>query len=127
MSYSTWDDYGNSDNVQQSRNEEEKLIEIVSAQHKKKILSEWEFCIILVYGKWCGPCKVFKPKFYEYSKRNAGYAYFAIENVELGLTQGVNAVPTIAVYQRGQLIKLIKGGILEDLSPYIDQAKRKSR
>lgn len=125
MSYSTWEDYGHSQPVQISKNEEEKVMEIISGQHKKKILSEYELCIILVYGKWCGPCKVFKPKFFEFAKQNMGLGSFAIEDVDLGLTNGVSAVPTIVVYIRSQPVKFIVGASLAELTPFLERQKKR--
>lgn len=123
--YSTWEAYGNSEPVQISKEDEEKLIEIVSSEHKKKMLSEWEFCIIMVYGKWCAPCKVLKPKFCDLAAQHRSKAYFALENSDLGLTTNLRVVPTIVVYQKGQQVKVIEGGDLTQLNPILEYCQKK--
>lgn len=94
-------------------------IPIQNLQHKKKILADNGLVIVLVHAKWCGPCKSFKPLFYSYSKERRTRCYFAQEDVDLGLTEGVNAVPSILVYNRGKLVHIIKGGNLQELDRFI--------
>jgi thiol-disulfide isomerase/thioredoxin len=112
--YATFESYGNptlskesekSDGEYKSSTNEYIVMEIQSAQHKKKLLTENGIVAVLIHAKWCNPCKVFKPK----------YANFAKENIDLGLTEGVNAVPSILVYKRGKLFRSIKGGNLNEL------------
>jgi thiol-disulfide isomerase/thioredoxin len=92
-----------------------ELIPIQSLQHKKNILNEWGTVVIMIYGKWCGPCKEFKPKFAEYARQHMNRIYFALEDVDLGFTPTVKAVPSLLIYRRGQLIKNITGGNLQEL------------
>jgi thiol-disulfide isomerase/thioredoxin len=92
-----------------------EVIEIQSAQHKKKLLSEWMHVVVMVFGQWCGPCKTFKPKFSEYAKQHVNKILFACEDVDLGITPAVTAVPSLLIYSRGGLVHAIKGGNLQEL------------
>lgn len=94
-------------------------IEIQSLQHKQKILTDNGLVIVLVHAKWCGPCKYFKPKYYQYAKAHITRCYFAQEDFELGLTEGITAVPSLLIYKRGKLVHVIKGGKLDELNNFI--------
>lgn len=94
-------------------------IEIQSLQHKHKIITDNGLVIILIHAKWCNPCKYFKPKYYDFAKTNINRCYFAQEDFELGLTEGITAVPSLLIYKRGKLIHVIKGGKLDELSNFI--------
>lgn len=116
--YATFENYGNPALQKESEvitTSNYTPIEIQSIQHKKKILTDYGMVVVLVHAKWCGPCKGFKPKFFQYAKANINKAYFAQEDVDLGLTEGISAVPSILVYKRGKLFKIIKGGKLEEV------------
>lgn len=103
------DEKGNADNRY-------KPIEIQSAQHKKKILTDYGLVVVLLWASWCGPCTYFKPKFEEFAKTNYNRAYFAREDMELKLTEGITGIPTMLVYRNGKLLKVIKGPNLQELS-----------
>ena len=114
--YATFEDYGNPTPQRETITTSNYTpIEIQSIQHKKKILTDNGIVVVLVHAKWCGPCKGFKPKFFQYAKQNMNKAYFAQEDVDLALTEGISAVPSIIVYKKGNIFKMIKGGKLEEV------------
>lgn len=100
-----------------------KPIEFQSLAHKKKILSEYDTVVVLVYASWCGPCKSFKPLFYDYCKSNLSKCYFAQEDLDLGLTpqELIRGVPSLIVYKRSQVQKVITGGRLDELENYFSE------
>jgi Thiol-disulfide isomerase and thioredoxins len=73
------------------------------------------FAVIMVYGQWCGPCKVFKPRFADYARQHMNKIYFALEDSDLGLTPSVQAVPTLLIYKRGHVVDQVVGGNLQEL------------
>ena len=91
-------------------------IHIQTLEQKKKLLIDYNFLVVLIHADWCHPCQTFKPKFMEYAKTNLAKAQFAMENVDLLLTPDISAVPSLLVYKKGKLIKMIKGGNLEQLT-----------
>lgn len=103
-----------------------KPIELQSLQHKKKILSEYDTVVVLVYASWCGPCKTFKPNYHNYCKSNLNKCYFAQEDFDLGLTpkEMIRGVPSIVIYKRAQIQKVITGGKLDELESYFSEPLR---
>jgi thiol-disulfide isomerase/thioredoxin len=103
-----------------------KPIELQSLQHKKKILSEYDTVVVLLYATWCGPCKSFKPIFHNYCKSNLSKCYFAQEDFDLGLTpkELIKGVPSMVIYKRSQVHKIITGGKLDELENYFNEPRR---
>jgi len=118
MSYATFEHY-NGKPEEEDVTDPYKPIEIQSAQHKKKLLSDYGIVTVMVYGTWCGPCKIVKPKYCDFAKTNMAKCYFALEDVDLKLTPDIKAVPSLLVYKRGRLAHTIKGGNLEELNGYL--------
>ena len=116
VSYATFEHYNGNPEEDEKVADPYKPIEIQSEQHKKKILSDYAIVTVMIYGTWCGPCKVFKPKYYEFAKGNLAKSYFALEDVDLKLTSDIKAVPSLLVYKKGRLAHVIKGGNLEELN-----------
>lgn len=114
-SYVTFENY----NGNEEQGNPYKPIEIQSSQHKKKLLTDYGLVTVLIYGQWCGPCQKFKPAFSNYAKENIAKCYFAIEDVDLGLTPGISAVPSLCVYKNGKLTKIITGGNLTELNEFL--------
>lgn len=117
MSYAVYEDYGT---TTEEKKMETQIVEIQSLQHKRKILKDYGVVVVLVYATWCGPCKLFKPEFYRYAKQHVNEAYFVQENNELKLTN-VEGYPSMAIYKRGQLIGVIKGGNLQSLDKVLSK------
>jgi thiol-disulfide isomerase/thioredoxin len=91
-------------------------VEIRSKEQKNRLFDH-NMLVVLVHADWCHPCQVFKPKFLDYAKTNLAKAHFAMENVELGLTPEITAVPCMVVYKKGgKVVKVIRGGNLEELT-----------
>lgn len=117
-SYATFENYNGNPSEETAPNPYIP-IEIQSSQHKKKLLSDYGLVTILVYGKWCGPCTSFKPIFYNFTKENISKCYFAMEDIDLGLSPNVSAVPSLCVYKKGRLSHVIKGGNLTELLTHL--------
>jgi thiol-disulfide isomerase/thioredoxin len=100
--------------------------ELENLQQKNKVLGDHDIVVVLLYATWCGPCKAFKPMFLEYSREKFTRCHFAQENFDLGLTpkELIKGVPSIVIYKRAQIQKIITGGKLDELEEYLTEPSR---
>ena len=70
---------------------------------------------IYIGAEWCGPCRVFKPKFESFCKsKNLEYEIFDADEDESKIEKyNIKNVPTIIIEENGSVIK--KGTAMEIL------------
>ena len=79
------------------------------------------------WAEWCGPCKMVAPILEEIAKENDGVVIAKLnvdENPQTAASYGITSIPTMNVYQGGQIVKTIigakpKAALLADLAPYL--------
>ena len=80
------------------------------------------------WAEWCGPCKMVAPVLEEIAGENAAKLTIVKlnidENPETARAYSIMSIPTMAVFQGGQIVKSIvgakpKAAILKDLAPYL--------
>ncbi len=75
------------------------------------------------WAEWCGPCKMYGPKFVKFAEANATRAKFVKVNVEdaeqIASQFGVQSIPTTIFFKDGKEI-LRETGILSE--QYLDDA-----
>ena len=84
--------------------------------------------VVDFWAEWCGPCRMVAPILEEISTEHAGKITIAKlnvdENPKTAAAYGVTSIPTMNVYQGGQVVKTIigakpKAALLADLQPYL--------
>ena len=83
--------------------------------------------IVDFWAEWCGPCKMVAPILEEIAKENDGIVIAKLnvdENPQTAASYGITSIPTMNVYQGGQIVKTIigakpKAALLADLAPYL--------
>lgn len=84
--------------------------------------------VVDFWAEWCGPCKMVAPILEEIAAENAGKIVIAKMNVDenpsVPASYGITSIPTLNVYQGGELVKSIvgakpKAALLADLAPYL--------
>ena len=85
---------------------------------------EWESIIqqtgkVLVdcYAVWCGPCKMISPMIDELAKKTDTCKFYKLnvdEAEEIAMNYGINAIPTLLVFEDGELKKTSVGLISPD-------------
>jgi thioredoxin 1 len=82
-------------------------MEITSIELQEKINSG-EKVIVEFWAEWCGPCKMMKPVFERVSNNNTSNVGMYTMNVDLnrevGTTLGIRSIPTIKVFENGEVI-----------------------
>ena len=80
------------------------------------------------WAEWCGPCKMVAPVLEEIAGENVEKLRIVKlnidENPETARAYSIMSIPTMAVFQGGQIVKSIvgakpKAAILKDLAPYL--------
>lgn len=94
-------------------------MEITSSELRDKI-NKGEKIIVDFHAKWCGPCKVMKPKFEqvseEYRTNNHKVQLYTMDvdlNRDIAVELGIRAVPTIKLFSEGREVKSHSGVLME--------------
>jgi thioredoxin 1 len=81
-----------------------------------------KLCVLYIYAKWCGPCKVIGPKFYELSKhettKGVNLKKLDGENDifdERGIKKLFNAFPTFLFFKNGRVIDKFVGADMDSI------------
>ncbi len=83
--------------------------------------------IVDFWAEWCGPCKMVAPILEEIASQNDGIVIAKLnvdENPQTAASYGITSIPTMNVYQGGQIVKTIigakpKAALLADLAPFL--------
>lgn len=85
-------------------------MEITTEELKQKI-ENGEKLIIDFWGTWCGPCKIMKPTFdklsNQYREENSEVQLYTMDvdkNRDLAVEYGVRAIPTVKVFNNGEVV-----------------------
>jgi len=78
------------------------------------------------WAEWCGPCRAVSPTVEEVSKDYDGKVDFVKVNVdennELASKYNIFSIPTLAIFQNGEVIAQTAGAASKDkIKAYIDQ------
>jgi thioredoxin 1 len=104
---------------------------VTDADFEEVVLKSDKPVLVDFWAEWCGPCRQIAP-----SLEAIATEHSEIEIVKLNIDQnpataakyGVMSIPTLNVYQGGDVVKTIvgakpKAAILRDLDPFIDATK----
>jgi thioredoxin 1 len=103
-------------------------ITVTDATFAEDVLSADKPVVVDFWAEWCGPCRMVAPVLDEiageYKEKITVAKVNVDENPQIARDYQILSIPTINVYQGGQVVKSIvgakpKAAILRDLSDYI--------
>ena len=91
-------------------------MEISSIALQQKI-NNGEKLIVEFWADWCGPCKMMKPIFERVASTNTSevqmYTLNIDMNKEVAMTLGIRSIPTIKMFNSGQIVQTQVGVLNE--------------
>ena len=103
-------------------------VDITDNTFKEEVLSYKGLVLVDCWAPWCGPCRMVGPILEEIAAENADKISVVKlnvdENPQTAANYGVVSIPTLNVYQNGQVVKTIVGAkpkkaLEKDLAEFI--------
>lgn len=110
-------------------NDQSPVVEITNQNMQKEVLECDLPVIVDCWAPWCGPCLMIAPTVEEIAKEKAGKLKVGKldvdKNMEISMKYGIRSIPTLLVFNKGQLVDQIIGAaskkaILKQLSKNVE-------
>lgn len=89
------------------------VAEFTDSNFKESV--ETGITVVDFWAEWCGPCKMIAPIIEELSNEYDGQVKFAKVNVdhnpELSMTYNIRSIPTILLFNNGEVVDKVVGAV----------------
>lgn len=100
---------------------------VTDATFQAEVLDSDKPVLVDFWAVWCGPCRLVAPILEEIATEHSALVIAKLnvdENPQTAASYGITSIPTMNVYQGGQVVKTIVGAkskvaLLNDLAPYL--------
>ena len=90
---------------QENAKQEEKTMEVTSANFEEEVLKSEKPVLIDFYATWCGPCKILSPMVEEAAQENEDVKFVKIDidkTEDIAIKYQVMSIPTLVLIQNGE-------------------------
>ena len=104
-----------------SQDEIPKLDKINNREEFDKLFEEYEFVVVDMTAKWCGPCKKIKPEIEMISQQKVFiHIKFVMCDIndcdeDFDILEYVSVVPTFLLFKKGKLLSVFEGANIDGL------------
>lgn len=90
------------------------IVHLTKGNFEQEVLKSDKKVVIDFWAAWCGPCQMLGPVFEAVSEEMPNYKFCKVDvdsEQELAAQHGVMTIPTLVVYDKGQIEKRVSGAM----------------